>query len=452
MIIYVDKLTARVDYILDLMLNGLVGANIKFTTNKQDFIESPQEKLSYTKSKICNEVFVPQNSDLLYEIGIIKQQEVITNSQDPAFDLFASAFFFASRYEEYVDKDLDKFGRYFHTSSLAYKRNILHLPIINLWAEELKCRIRATYPNIELRERHFKFINSVDVDMAWRYKGLGFARTVASFCFDLLQRRSIRDFRRRINVIRGKEKDPLATFDFMLKVGREQKTETIFFLQVGNYGRYDKNSSIKNRKFRRLIHYFYNSYLIGIHPSYNSNSVVHRVRKEVKRLLSVVGKDHISRSRFHYLRFRLPKSYNTLLECHISDDYSMGYSRATGFRSGLCTPHRFYDLTAEKKKPLTIHPFAVMDATLRYTTGTEKAFEVIKRQMDIVKSVNGEFISIFHNQNLCEEDDWIGWRDIYTKTLAYATEISETCKKEASNQRETLPEEDETSQNYNDIW
>ena len=423
MLVYVDKVTARVKYITNLVLTELVGTTIKLTTNKEDFIESQQEKLSYAKSRICNEVFIPQNSDLLYEIGVIKQQNIVIDSSDANFDLFSASFFFASRYEEYLEKDFDMHGRYKHTSSLAFKKGILHLPVVNLWAKELRSRITDAYPDIELKERHFKYINSIDVDTAWRFKAQGLVRTAASLCLDLIKRRGTGTFKRRISVLRNEEKDPASNFDFILSKKEGKTAEALLFLQVGPYGRYDKNNDIRNKNFRNLICYFYRSHMIGVHPSYGSNSTVSKIRKEINRILNVVGKDHLSRSRFHYLRFSLPKSYNSLIKCHIDNDYSMGYSTHSGFRSGLCTAYKFYDLIAEKQKPLTIHPFAVMDVTLLRTVGLEGAMDEIKRMMDTVYAVNGEFISIFHNQNLCEEGEWIGWRDVYTKTLEYADEL-----------------------------
>jgi len=34
-----------------------------------------------------------------------------------------------------------------------------------------------------------------------------------------------------------------------------------------------------------------------------------------------------------------------------------------------------------------------------------------------VQKVNGTFISVFHNDTLCESEYWNGWRNIYKATV-----------------------------------
>ena len=71
------------------------------------------------------------------------------------------------------------------------------------------------------------------------------------------------------------------------------------------------------------------------------------LKKEISRLNDITS-GSIIMSRFHYLRFSLPESYQILIEAGIKEDYSMGYVDRIGFRAGTCTPFYFYDLNNEK--------------------------------------------------------------------------------------------------------
>ena len=44
----------------------------------------------------------------------------------------------------------------------------------------------------------------------------------------------------------------------------------------------------------------------------------------------------------------------------------------------------------------------------------------ISKLMEIVRAVNGTFISVWHNESLCEEGIWVGWKVVYEKMLKEA--------------------------------
>ncbi|MDR1006732.1 MAG: polysaccharide deacetylase family protein [Bacteroidales bacterium] len=424
MLVFVDKITPRVRYIFDLLLNDLVGTPFHFAKSKEEFIQSKEEKLSYAVSKICDEVFVQRTADLLYEIGVIKQQNITLNSQDKDFDMFSAAFMCVSRYEEYLPFDSDIHKRYPASSSSAFKQGLLHLPLVNLWAKALKARLIAAYPHLVFRNRQYNFINTIDVDSVFAFKGKGLALSLAGLCRDVLVRRNAAMMLTRIKILLDIEEDIANNFDFITKVAEDNKAKTMFFMQVGRYGRFDKNINIKNRDFQTIIRRLATQYKIGIHPSYASDSKKTIIEKEIKNLQNVIPHQPIADSRFHFIRFSLPKSYNVLTELGITDDYSMGYTDKVGFRASICTPYHFYDLQRETQTPLVVHPYAIMDVTLQQYY-SQTPLQTIKTMIDAVKAVDGEFISVFHNQNMSETDEWKGWKSIYKQTIEYANRLSQ---------------------------
>jgi hypothetical protein len=123
-------------------------------------------------------------------------------------------------------------------------------------------------------------------------------------------------------------------------------------------------------------------------------------------------------SRFHYLRFSLPESYQILIEAGIKEDYSMGYVDRIGFRAGTCTPFYFYDLNNEKTSELKIIPFAYMDGVLndKLKYSPKLAKKIINELKENVKQVNGQFNSLWHNESLSNQDRWKGWRAVFEST------------------------------------
>ena len=50
---------------------------------------------------------------------------------------------------------------------------------------------------------------------------------------------------------------------------------------------------------------------------------------------------------------------------------------------------------------------------------TAKSYDEL---IDEVRNLGGTFSCIFHNQNLCEDFGWEGWRKVYEDVLQYASQ------------------------------
>ena len=146
----------------------------------------------------------------------------------------------------------------------------------------------------------------------------------------------------------------------------------------------------------------------------NKEYLLNSLVKEIKMLTKITD-SIITQSRQHYIKLNLPETYRELLAAGISDDYSMGYGSINGFRSSYCMPYKWYDLGQEKITNLTIHPFCYMDANsfFEQRLNADQALEEMKYYYQIVKEVNGELITIWHNHFLGTDKMFGGWRNIY---------------------------------------
>jgi hypothetical protein len=101
----------------------------------------------------------------------------------------------------------------------------------------------------------------------------------------------------------------------------------------------------------------------------------------------------------------------------------MGYSGQPGFRASICSPFYFYDLDIDKQTDLKIIPFAAMEATFKYylKATPQEAIKEINELIDVVKLVNGTFVSVWHNESLSEQGLWKGWKEVYINVLEKAS-------------------------------
>ncbi|MCK6648322.1 MAG: polysaccharide deacetylase family protein, partial [Bacteroidia bacterium] len=337
------------------------------------------------------------------------------------FDVFAASFFLVSRYEEYLPHIRDEHDRFDAKDSLAFQNNFLQKPLVNIWALWIKNALKNKYPQLQFPERKYQFVSTIDIDNAYAFREKGFTRSIGGY-LKAFSKFDINEIKQRTKVLLGLEKDPYDTYDFQLEILRKHKFKSIYFFLLGDYGVNDKNLPIESKKFQSLIKTLGDYADVGIHPSYGSNKSKEQLKKEVGRLSKVLHRD-VTKSRQHFLKLTLPETYRNLIDLDIKDDYTMGFASQVGFRASICTSFNFYDLDMELETKLKIHPFAIMEGTLKYymKVKPEDAMKKIKPLIDEVKAVNGDFMSLWHNDTLNNQNLWIGWQKVYQEMVEYAS-------------------------------
>lgn len=429
LLIYAGKVTNRLGYTLNLIFGEMMGIEYSITTDREYFMAYNGAKFSYCKEMFGNEVFL-RCADVLFQTTIeVLDLDYFEHNGVPyifktysqasvcSYDVLAATFYFVSRYEEYLPFIKDEHSRFRAEDSLAYKKGFLQRPVVNIWVEELKEKILSAYPDLPHKSGVFSFLNTIDVDSAFSYIGKGFLRTVGGLCKDFLKG-NLALCRRRIGVLLGRDADPYDTFDYIVSTMEKYKVRTVFFVLFGYHGRFDKNISPYNRRFQELVKSLCDYAKVGIHPSYECLEEPEQINEQVKMLKSILHKP-IHRSRFHYLRFRLPESYRNLIDNNIERDFSMGYSDEIGFRASICNSFNFYDLALDFETKLRVFPFACMDVALKngLKLSPQEAFEKVEELVEEVRKVNGMFISVWHNESLSDEMEWKSWREVYEKTM-----------------------------------
>ncbi|MBI9032975.1 MAG: polysaccharide deacetylase family protein [Bacteroidales bacterium] len=432
LLIYTEKVTSRVKYIFGVFFDDLLGVPYEITNDAENYQSFEGPKMAYSRQKPEEGTLFFQAKELLFERDINSPEIEFVDYKgvkgffpvyDPEscfpFDMFSAAFFLLSRYEEYLPYRKDEHGRFPAKESLAFQKEFLNIPIVNIWANQFAEILKQNFPELKTKKHKYSFLPTIDVDVAFAYTLRGPVRLVGAFVKSLL-RFDVKDLLLRFKVLFRITEDPFDTYTFILDLHKRYGLKTIFFILFGSYGQYDKNIATTKSKFHVMIKHLSDFAEVGIHPSYDSNDSFDRLKRELRDLSRVVHKD-IEKSRQHFLKIQLPQTYRNLASLGIKDDYTMGYADAVGFRAGICTAFYFYDLDMDKETRLRIHPFAVMEGTLKdyLNVPAEKGMSVIAPLIDQIKAVDGTFISLWHNETLSEQTQK-AWRRLYIEMLKYA--------------------------------
>lgn len=398
--------------------------NFQLTQNEEEFKQYEGPKFNYSKNSFSDELFI-KSSGLICEQGIKEQNISIgewkglktlyktDSTLEIPFDIFSATFYLITRYEEYLPHIRDKYDRYEAESSIAYQHGFLTKPLVNYWVIEFGKILKSKFPALQFKEHKYKYISTIDIDNAYAFKQKGMMRTIGGYGRAIVNF-FWTDFNERTKVLLGKMKDPYDTYDEQLAIQKKYKLDVIYFFLLGDYGVNDKNLPSNNKKFQSLIKHLNDYADVGIHPSYGSNSSAAQVKKEINRLSTIVHRT-ITKSRQHFLKLSFPTTYKTLVDNGITDDYTMGYASMAGFRASVCSPYYWYDLDTETETVLRIHPFPIMEATLRFymKIKPEDVISTIQPIVEEVKKVNGTLITLWHNETMSNWREWKGWQPIY---------------------------------------
>lgn len=394
-------------YILRTLISEAMGLAFELTSDINFFKSANGPKINYSGQAIENCIQIIPHT-ILFDHGI-RDYQIQVNAHSAyeklffknakgtiPFDFFGASFWLLSRYEEYLPFKGDKFNRFHYKSSLAYQYDFLHLPLVNIWLSQVKLVLKKQYPELEIVEREYNFISTIDIDNVYKYKFKGFVRTIAGFLTD----KNFKERKQRLKIILNKERDPFDCYDFLIETHTNTGVQAIYFILLGDYGKNDKNHSANDLRFQSLIKQLADYSIVGIHPSYGSNDNLRQLKVETARLGNIIHR-LILKTRQHFAMLKFPNTYKDLLQAGFFSDYSMGYTNKNGFRASYCYPYKWYSLDIESVSSLSIHSFCISENTLLVQKQKEhkSLVELSEPYVNEVKKYGGEMISVFHNDN-----------------------------------------------------
>lgn len=404
-----------------------------FTVLRDDFDAYQGAKFAYGSEAVDGAMFL-KSCSLLFDHEINSQEinafdyngikalfPVFHKNTALPFDIFSAAFFLVSRYEEYLPHVRDNHERFEAASSCLFRLGLLQKPVVNIWCQWFGEMLEASFSGLKIKKSKYAFTPTYDIDLAWAYLHKGLYRSAGGYLRDMLDGNKA-EIRMRTDVLRRKLNDPFDTYKLQLELQKRFGLKPIYFILFAAYDQYDKNISIKNPSFQKLIKQLSDYAEVGIHPSYASLHQVSKLRNEISTLSNVLNFE-ITKSRQHFLRMNLPTTYRHLIDLGITDDYTMGYATQAGFRAGIANSFNFYDLDYDVATTLTIHPTILMDGTMRdyLQLSPDAAIKLATQLINEVKAVNGTFISLWHNESLSNQNRWANWLEVYNQILIQAS-------------------------------
>lgn len=428
MLIYTQTITSRLQYIAGFSGKEITGQPFELTTDKENYLKSTAEKINYSPERISNDEFWLKPHSLLFEdtfteqfvqcFDVNGQKAFFKTEGDFPFDIFAASFYLLSRYEEYLPHQKDMYGRYAHENSLAFKEGFLDQPLVNIWLQDFKKAVKRIFPSFTIHSSSFTFLPTYDIDIAWSYKHKGWWRSFGGLIYVLITG-NWHQLKERRNVVKGKQKDPFDSYGWLNQLHEKYKLKPYYFFMIAaKKGKYDKNISPNQKALQELIRDHFIRYPVGIHPSWRSGDDHSLLEKEID-LLRVITGSTVSSSRQHYIRFELPETFRRLIKNNIQFDFSMGYGSINGFRASVASPFYWYDLEKETQTELILFPFCYMEANSFYEQKytAQQALDEMRHYYTVVKSVNGTFIMIWHNQFLGTDKLYDGWKEAYEQFI-----------------------------------
>ena len=327
-------------------------------------------------------------------------------------DIFGSAFFLLTRYEEIVTRERDIHDRFPASAAVGGRARLLDRPLVDEYAELLWSAMRRVWPRIERPRRAFRFLPSHDVDWP-QSPGRSFAALGKTLGGDVLRRH---DPRLALDRIRAEHRtrrgdadaDLHNTFDFLMDVSEAAGARSAFYFQaIGTDPAYDAYYDLSDPWLGALLRRIRDrGHEIGIHPTYSTYRAPERIREQLSRLREHCERLGIEQAewggRQHFLRWENPTTWQAWDDAGLDYDSTLGFADRVGFRAGAAREYTVFNLRTRRRLALRERPLVVMESSLfdYERASRERARARISELREQCRAVSGDFTLLWHNSNL----------------------------------------------------
>lgn len=356
--------------------------------------------------------------DLLtgFNIPIIYGDEEFLISENRitcGLDIFASAYFMLTRWEEYVVRERDKHLRFIGSNSIAFKSGFLNRPVVNEYVELLWELFQKMGYKGKRMNRTFELILTHDIDH------LDYPQTVKIILGDILKRKSLVTACNNLNYYIGSGLNPYDTFDFLMTNSEQIGLKSHFYFMSSNTQMaQDPKFYLSSFRFKSKIKEIKErGHIIGFHPGYYTFDDLDEWSIE-KRALETATNTMITEGRQHYLRFIMPDTFRIWDMNNMDIDSSLGYNDYEGFRCGTGDIFHVFDFIKREELNIQERPLIIMDSTMRHYRKYNHAenLAVFNNFISVGKKYKTKITLLFHNSSFYGE--WEGYKSLYSEVLS----------------------------------
>ena len=406
-LIYCKKTSPRIDYIFNHILKIILNEKFSITNSKSNFLDYSGDKFSYANTPISNELFF-QSNGLLEERGLENHEVKIfewdnlkcffrvgPKSALP-FDIFSAIFFLLSRYEEYMPHKSNKSSQFNYLESLAFKENFLEIPLVDLWIEKFKFLLEN---KLKLKRKMVSKNHriSIVISSLFPYKYINkYPFESLVIFFKNLINLNLWEVVDHLLVILKIKVDPWEIDNYVKNILLASKAKVLFFFSFSSESYFKNETPKTNVFFKKYLKEISDNFEIGLLPSKNSIKNVKTLESETLNISNLVHVQ-INKTLLQGGLKKISQDYKNYISLDSSNDFSMGYANAFGYRASTHSPFYFYDLSNETTTNLLITPFVAHKKIIEKTSLVEVT-DKIQKFIEISKKHFGNFSIILDNE------------------------------------------------------
>lgn len=426
LLIYSPVQSPRLSYIAGELFEHWYGCRVRLCYDIGEYKEHKGAAINYGRIPIKEGEIRIQPAGLLEETGVpagrppvsgFGEETLLYPSSSPEsypFDLFSAAFWLLTRAEEYGVVAEDDFGRFPAEKSLADSNGFLNHPLLLNWTSKLLETLRLRHPEFVYTRPEARFLTTIDVDQAFAFRHRGFWQQFLTAGNSLLNAR-FWAVSEQIKSILGRT-DTYDSFDWLKEQEKRFSTSFLyFFLLAEKKTRFDPNLTPATPALQKLIQSRNSAGQAGLHPSFYATTSPALLEKEKQRFESICGAPP-SRVRQHYIRLKLPATYQNYEMNSFREDYSMGYPEKPGFRASTSLPFRWFDLQENRITNLKVFPFCIMEGSFA-DQSPQHFLQHLNLLHAEVSKYGGYLIQIWHNHTVNDNGIWKGWKPAFEESL-----------------------------------
>jgi peptidoglycan/xylan/chitin deacetylase (PgdA/CDA1 family) len=218
-------------------------------------------------------------------------------------------------------------------------------------------------------------------------------------------------------ILKNKKLNLMWDFEDFMKLEDKYDAKSSFFFLTVNKEDMDFNFGVEDLEYEigNIADKGWEVGLHGGHEAYNNLDVINKNKKQLEKVL---GKEVIG-YRNHYLRFKVPDTWELLSKSGFKYDTTYGYADCVGFRNGTCHPFKPFNLNTNEEIDILEIPLTIMDRTLfdYMKLDMKGRWDITKLLIDTVEKNNGVITILWHNTFMIDEN-----LRFYEKILKYCHE------------------------------
>jgi len=325
-------------------------------------------------------------------------------------DIFKSAFYLLSGYQETKKYKKDKLGRYPFEESIQYKLNFVEKPIVNYYLNIIKQAIilHSSRNSIKITTNNtftkFGLLLTHDIDRTSYYN-------FNQFLYKFKQLFGLRHtFNSKFSIIKYifsypivklfRLSDPVWNIETLLKTEQKFNFKSAFYFLKKDQKNIDSNYFYSDKKIVKALNIIKNNNCeIGLHgtvrSAYSSKELI-----KLKDELESEIKTKVVGGRQHRLTYKHPETLINQEKAGLKYDSTLCFAEHQGFRNSFCLPFKLYNFKEDKMiNDIWEFPLLIMDVTLfsyrKYSR--EEALYRINKLIEEIKKFNGLMTVLWHN-------------------------------------------------------